>query len=757
MQKIYIILFFFVANTSFAQNFYDAKTVQNIEIKFAFNDWDMRMDTAATGAEGYTLALWCKINGQQFDSVGVKYKGHSSFKVNNKKNPLHIELNYIKNQDYQGFKSVKLSNVFADPTFTREQISYDILRKYADAPDCNQAKVTINSVFYGVMTNTESINKSFLDNHFGETNGVFVKGNPIAAPGGSPSLPSLVYLGKDTAAYYGGYELKSKTGWAKLVSLIDTLNNQPAQLEKHLDIDRTLWMLAFNNLFVNLDSYSGLFAQNYYLYQDKTKRFLPMIWDLNMCFGGFTQTGEAPQLKIADVPKLKLFLHENTPERPLIKQLFANPTYKKAYVAKLKTMAKENLSNGLYLKKVADIQLLIDSLVQKDNNKFFTYQQFSDNITKSASGAGAGGTAGVIIGLKPLIDERLAFLNTQAAFTAAAPKIDTVIEPKNILPNSKVFILAKVSNTTSVSLRYRFEKNAKFKNVAMFDDGKNNDGAANDGVFGASFTMQDVSTEYYVFAENANAASFSPERAEYEFYKAKVNTTSTSIKKNELLINEIVSSNVTIAKDEAGQYEDYIELKNNTNSTIDLSYAYLSDDASNLNKWKFKAGTTLKAGEYMIVWADQDETQGDLHSNFKLSASGEKIVLSNIDGSIIDSTSFPKMANDVSFARCSATATIATFKISKPTFKAANTCLPVGVEDMDSQSFMSVFPNPNNGFFTVLLKNEKSQSLQILNIYGQIIEEKPFEEKVEIDATNWQSGIYFVKNGNLMKKIVIQK
>ncbi len=757
MRKIYIIFFLFFINKGFAQNFYDAKTVQNIEIKFAFADWDMRMDTAATGAEGYTLALWCKINGQQFDSVGVKYKGNSSFKVANKKNPLHIELNYIKSQDYQGFKDVKLSNVFADPTFAREQVSYDILRKYADAPDCNQAQVTINDAFYGVMTNTEAINKTFLGNHFGESNGVFFKGNPIAAPGGSPSLPSLVYLGKDTATYYGGYELKSKTGWAKLLSLIDTLNNQPVQLEKHLDIDRALWMLAFNNLFVNLDSYSGLFAQNYYLYQDKTKRFLPLVWDLNMCFGGFTQTGEAPQLKIADVPKLKLFLHENTPERPLIKQLFANPTYKKAYVAKMKTMAKENLSNGLYLKKVTDIQLLIDSLVQKDNNKFFTYQQFSDNITKSSSGAGAGGTAGVIIGLKPLIEERLAFLNTQAAFIVAAPKIDTVIEPKNILPNAKVFILAKVSNATSVSLRYRFEKNAKFKNVAMLDDGKNNDGAANDGVFGASFTMQDVSTEYYVFAENANAASFSPERAEYEFYKVKVNSTTASIKKNELLINEIVSSNSTIAKDEAGQYEDYIELKNNTNSTIDLSYAYLSDDATNLNKWKFKAGTTIKSGEYMIIWADQDETQGDLHSNFKLSASGEKVVLSNIDGSIIDSTSFPKMTNDASFSRCPVNATITTFKITKPTFKAANTCLPVGVEDIDNQSLMSVFPNPTNGFFTVLLKNEKSQSLQILNIYGQIIEEKPFEEKVEIDTNHWQSGIYFVKNGNLIKKIVIQK
>jgi hypothetical protein len=131
--------------------------------------------------------------------------------------------------------------------------------------------------------------------------------------------------------------------------------------------------------------------------------------------------------------------------------------------------------------------------------------------------------------------------------------------------------------------------------------------------------------------------------------------------------------------------------------------------------------------------------------------------LSNIDASIIDSTSFPKMATDASYARCPANATTTTFKISKPTFKAANTCLPVGVEDIENQGFMSIFPNPTNGFFTVLLKNEKPQPVQILNIYGQIIVEKPFGEKVEIDANNWQSGIYFVRNGNLMKKIILQK
>ena len=42
----------------------------------------------------------------------------------------------------------------------------------------------------------------------------------------------------------------------------------PPVAEKVLDVDRALWMLAFNNVLVNLDSYSGAFRQNYYLYHD---------------------------------------------------------------------------------------------------------------------------------------------------------------------------------------------------------------------------------------------------------------------------------------------------------------------------------------------------------------------------------------------------------------------------------------------------------------------------------------------------------
>ena len=78
---------------------------------------------------------------------------------------------------------------------------------------------------------------------------------------------SLDYLGTDSASYYDYYELKSDFGWQDIIDLTNAINNSPQNIEQYLDIDRAIWMSAFNNILVNLDSYLGPFRQNYYPYQ----------------------------------------------------------------------------------------------------------------------------------------------------------------------------------------------------------------------------------------------------------------------------------------------------------------------------------------------------------------------------------------------------------------------------------------------------------------------------------------------------------
>ena len=294
-----------------AQSFYDINTIQTIELYFSQPNWDYMMDTAKAGSGSYILADSVRINGMSIDSVGVKYKGNSSYNSSRVKNPLHIELDHFKSDHiYDGITDIKLNNGFKDPTLVRETVTYTIARNYMSAPRANYARLYINGQYIGLYTNVEAITKKFVFNHFGSKNNTFFKCNPLYT-GGNKS--NLAYLGADSSLYYNSYEIKSDAGWTHLVELISILNNNPTLINNYIDIDRVLWMHAFNNLLVNLDSYTGAISQNYYLYKSDNGSFNTVIWDVNESFGCFNNTGTGT-LSLTQMQQLSPWLHLNYTE-----------------------------------------------------------------------------------------------------------------------------------------------------------------------------------------------------------------------------------------------------------------------------------------------------------------------------------------------------------------------------------------------------------------------------------------------------------
>ncbi len=120
--------------------------------------------------------------------------------------------------------------------------------------------------------------------------------------------------------------------------------------------------------------------------------------------------------------------------------------------------------------------------------------------------------------------------------------------------------------------------------------------------------------------------------------------------KPKIFINEFMAVNTKTIKDEANQYDDWIELYNAADTSVNLSSYYLSDKFSITNKWKFPAITILPK-EFLLIWCDDDTLQGPLHVNFKLSSSGEQLALFMPDGKILDSLSFGIQYADTSFGR----------------------------------------------------------------------------------------------------------
>ena len=123
----------------------------------------------------------------------------------------------------------------------------------------------------------------------------------------------------------------------------------------------------------------------------------------------------------------------------------------------------------------------------------------------------------------------------------------------------------------------------------------------------------------------------------------------------QLHINEWMASNNSFLADNAGEFDDWIEIHNSGPTALDLGGFYLTDDPMDLTKWEVPdvgAAVTCAAGGYLLFWADGDIDQGANHADFKLSASGESILLVGSDGStIIDQVTYTQVASDVAFGR----------------------------------------------------------------------------------------------------------
>lgn len=730
-----------------SQSIYDWQTIQKIELQFSQPNWDYQMDTAKHGAEGYIMADWVKVNGIQYDSVGVKYKGNSSFDSTRIKNPLHIELNTYKSQHINGYKDIKLSNGYGDPSLIREVLAYDILQHYMDCPKANFAQVYINGNYIGLYSNAENIDKKFCGDKFGTTTGTFVKCNPIINP--TPAIKSnLKFINSDSSSYANFYEIKSNSGWNVLTNLCDSLSNTPTSLSTQMDVDRSLWMLAFNNLNINLDSYSGVFSQNYYIYKDQTQRFNPIVWDLNMCFGAFPFSGNGTaSMGSLDTNGMKNFAitnHATDPNWPLIKAIQANPMYKRMYVAHMRTMLNEQINNNNYKTRFNQFKSLVDTAAQSDNNAFFTYNQF-----QQAANTNFAFGSYYVPGIYNLMDARATYLLGTPEFQSVPPTIGTPTTSPAILSLGASFTInTTVQQASTVMLGYRYNARDAFTLINLFDDGQHNDGAAGDGVYGNTLLMSKPFMQYYLYAENNNAGIFSPERAEHEFHTLLVPSQMPSV--GQLVINEILSDNTSGEKDEYNDREDWIEVFNNSNQVLNLNQVYLSDDLQNRLKWKFPDNTYLEPNGFLIVWADDQQYQLPRHTNFNMNKMGDTVLLSLPNNTLLDSTTFSNQSSNISWGRYPNGT--GSFQAMNTTFNNYNNNWPLQVPTIAPNSW-TLYPNPAGN--TIHVVGDGVEFIRVMDAVGRTLLITSANKQTTINTANWPNGTYWIQCKQGIKQFAV--
>jgi len=736
MRKVLLIIAFIgVSLSSFSQDVFDVG-VRNIEIFFSQTNWDDSLDIYYANGLGVRLvADSILIDGIADQNVGIKYKGNSSYNINNTKNPMNIKLDYVNNgQSIDGYNVLKLSNGFRDPSFVREVLTYEMAREYMPSPKATYAKVTVNGTLIGMYTCVQSIDDDFTNENFYERKGPFfkVENTGISVPGCMGQLGILEHY-PDTNCYQRAYEMESTNDWTALGNFLDTLNNHFTEVENVMDIDRTLWMMAFENLTVSLDGPINSIPHNFYLFKDNNGRFSPLLWDMNMAFGTFTNGLPTPVIT-ADLQELDIFHNSTDASNKLITQVFSSDRYKRMYVAHMRTILNEQFANNNYSTRASALQQIIDTDVNTDPNTFYSYTEFTSNINSSVG-------VNPIIGITELMNARITHLQGLNEFTAAPPVITNIaINPTTVLPHSTIFITAEITNSNYAYLGYRYTFADKFEKLQMYDDGMHGDGTAGDGVYGASIAVDARDVQYYFYAENASAGIFSPERAEKEFHQLPV--------VSGLVINEIMAGNMSAVSDQNGEYDDWVELYNSNSFSLNLNGYYLSDNENDLTKWIFP-NVTIPANDYLIVWCDTaGGTQSGLHTTYRLSADQEEVYLTDPTGTVIDAVHYVNMQTDKGYARVPNGSGAMQYQMH--TYNAINQN-GTGIDDVNVSSKMRVYPNPSNNRVYIL---GATQSVSIFNMIGQEVFAK--QEVSSVDISSWENGIYFVISGNSVVKIIKQ-
>jgi len=517
----------FAQNTKPARAFFDKKTIGEMRLTLPAKNWNDALDSMRLYGEGMMPGS-ISIDGMKYDGVGVRFRGNNSYQTGVKRNPFQIKLNHTnREQNHQGNTSVKLSSALRDPSLVREVLFHDIAAKYMPSPQASYTKLYVNDEYVGVFINLESVDGQFLRTHYGSDDRPLFKAGVDYKPEGVPAACKQNIFGSlefedDVDCYRQNFEMKSDRGWLDLQGLTRTLNREPAKIESVLDVDRVLWMLALNNVMVNLSSYSGARSVNYYLYQDNHGRFQPVHWDLNLSFGSMKNTGRGSDLDLRSLQRLDPLLHADNNLKPLVKQLLSDPLYRKIYLSHIRQINDDNFTNGEYEKRAKELQAIIVVPFNDDKHKQYSKEDFENSLKATT------GNKSKIPGIAELMSKRSAFLQKHPELTALPSAVsDIAVQGRGKYENQRVNtfrIQAKADRFPKrLFLYYRFADNQTYKSVVMTDEPSSNLKPGSK-MFSASIDAPDENAvlDYYILAENAGTVSFTPRSYMNSPYKVKL-------------------------------------------------------------------------------------------------------------------------------------------------------------------------------------------------------------------------------------------
>ena len=286
-------------------NIYDDTYIHIVEINsiepLSYNDFHTELYNSHqavywdySGEKPYFHAV-VAIDGNIVDSVGLRYKGISSFEAapGIEKYALKIDLNeFVSGQSYDGIKKINLNNNIQDVSCMRAKLASEIMNRMGiAAPRVAHAKVYVNGSYRGIYSLVEQIDKTFVRNNYAaDSTGYLHKAWGLSIGYGTPT-----WGGQDTSQLYlsAWSPLKTKqstNNYQPLREFIDACNNlTDLEFENDVngmfDLETFIEQQAINMTLSDRDHYC-LANWNFYMYLNPEDNKWYMIpWDYDLSFG----------------------------------------------------------------------------------------------------------------------------------------------------------------------------------------------------------------------------------------------------------------------------------------------------------------------------------------------------------------------------------------------------------------------------------------------------------------------------------------
>lgn len=369
-------------NPEYENQLFEDSYVHQIDVIIDDDDWNDMMENPLE--EEYHLADLV-IDGDVVSEVGIRTKGNNSLRLSDKYDTgrfsLKVEMDHFGANHYHGLDKFSLDASFQDNSYLKSYIAYDMMR-FMDVPSplTSYAWVTVNGEPYGLFLAVEEIEEAFALRNFGRDYGKLYKPGYRTLDAENRDV-KLQYIDDSPESYPGIFENTkfdvSETDQKRVVNALKVLDSGE-KLDTAINVDQVLRYFVPQVFVVNLDSYLGPTAHNYFLYEEDG-RLSMLPWDYNLAFATYSLGMENP------INDAELYVNYplDTPasgdimlNRPMYHHLMLNDQYFNQYHEYFDYFIREYFESGRFLQTATEISQMIEPYVENDPTAYITYKDY---------------------------------------------------------------------------------------------------------------------------------------------------------------------------------------------------------------------------------------------------------------------------------------------------------------------------------------------------------------------------------------------